>query len=38
LLPHLGVKADWHEIGQVAQALIERRFPGKAVLHVSDET
>ncbi len=35
LTPHLGVEADWHEIGQVAQALIDRRFPGKAVLHVS---
>jgi NADPH:quinone reductase-like Zn-dependent oxidoreductase len=37
LTPHLGVEADWHEIGQVAQALIDRGFLGKAVLHVSDE-
>ena len=38
LTPHLGVEADWREIGQVAQALIDRRFQGKAVLHVSEET
>jgi len=25
-------------MGQVAQALIERRFPGQAVRHVSDKT
>ena len=37
LFPHLGVEADWHEIGAVAQALIERRFQGKAVLQISDE-
>ncbi len=37
LTPHLGVEADWREIGQVAQALIDRGFLGKAVLHVSDE-
>jgi NADPH2:quinone reductase len=35
LLPHLGMEADWHEIGKVAQALIDRQFPGKAVLHIS---
>lgn len=34
LTPHLGVEADWSEIGQVAQALIDRRFQGKAVLHI----
>jgi hypothetical protein len=38
LTPHLGVEADWREIGQVAQALIDRRFQGKAVLHISKET
>jgi NADPH:quinone reductase-like Zn-dependent oxidoreductase len=37
LTPHLSVQADWHDIGQVAQALIGRRFPGKAVLRISDE-
>ena len=35
LIPHLGVEADWREIGPVAQALIERRFQGKAVLQIS---
>jgi NADPH:quinone reductase len=35
LTAHLGAEADWREIGQVAQALIDRRFPGKAVLHIS---
>ncbi|MGO9977448.1 MAG: zinc-binding dehydrogenase [Solirubrobacteraceae bacterium] len=38
LTPHLGAEADWHEIGKVAQALVDRQFPGKAVLHISDET
>ena len=36
LTPHLGVEADWREIGKVAQELLDRRFPGKAVLRVSD--
>jgi NADPH:quinone reductase len=35
LTPHLGVEADWREIGTVAQALLDRQFQGKAVLHVS---
>ncbi|MBO0806377.1 MAG: zinc-binding dehydrogenase [Nocardiopsaceae bacterium] len=38
LTPHLGVEADWREIASVAQALIDRRFPGKAVLRIPDET
>ncbi|MDR3033668.1 MAG: zinc-binding dehydrogenase [Kitasatospora sp.] len=38
LAPHLAVEADWREIGKVAQALLDRQFPGKAVLHVSDGT
>lgn len=37
LTPHLGVEADWREIGKVAQALLDRQFPGKAVLHISNE-
>jgi len=37
LTPHLGVEADWREISEVAQALLDRRFPGKAVLHISGE-
>jgi NADPH:quinone reductase len=36
LVPHLGIEADWREIGRVAQALIDRQFPGKAVLRVVD--
>jgi NADPH2:quinone reductase len=35
LIPPLGIEADWHEIGRIAQALIDRQFPGKAVLHIS---
>lgn len=35
LTPHIGVEADWREIARVAEALVERRFAGKAVLHVS---
>jgi NADPH2:quinone reductase len=35
LLPPIGMEADWHEIGKVAQALIDRQFLGKAVLHIS---
>jgi NADPH:quinone reductase len=32
----IGAQAPWTEIAQVAQGLLERRFAGKAVLHVSD--
>ena len=38
LTPHLGAEADWREIGEVAQALLDRRFPGKAVLRISDRS
>ena len=38
LTPHLSVEADWREIGRVAQALLDRRFPGKAVLLIPDES
>ena len=34
LAPHVSVERPWTEIGQVAQDLIARRFPGKAVLTV----
>jgi NADPH:quinone reductase len=34
LTPHISVERPWKEIGQVAQDLIDRRFPGKAVLVV----
>ncbi len=36
LIPHIGMEADWHEISRVAQALVDRQFQGKAVLHISD--
>jgi NADPH:quinone reductase len=32
LAPHISVDRPWAEIGQVAQDLMARRFPGKAVL------
>ena len=35
LIPHVSVEEDWHQIGEVAQALIARQFLGKAVLHIS---
>ena len=32
LAPHISLERQWGEIGQVAQDLMARRFPGKAVL------
>jgi NADPH:quinone reductase len=32
LMPHISLERPWKEIGQVAQELMARRFPGKAVL------
>jgi NADPH2:quinone reductase len=32
LAPHVSLERPWGEIGQVAQDLMARRFPGKAVL------
>jgi NADPH:quinone reductase-like Zn-dependent oxidoreductase len=34
LEPHIAVEAPWGEIGRVARRLIDRAFPGKAVLHL----
>jgi NADPH:quinone reductase-like Zn-dependent oxidoreductase len=34
LATHISVERSWKEIGQVAQDLMARRFPGKAVLTV----
>jgi NADPH:quinone reductase-like Zn-dependent oxidoreductase len=34
LTPHISVERPWKDIGQVAQDLMNRRFPGKAVLAV----
>ena len=35
LHPRISVEAPWTEIASVAQQLLDRRYPGKAVLHVS---
>jgi NADPH:quinone reductase len=34
LIPHIDLEAPWTEIADVAQQLTDRRFLGKAVLHV----
>jgi NADPH:quinone reductase len=34
LSPRIAVEAEWSEIGDVAQRLIDRDFSGKAVLHI----
>ncbi len=34
LAPHIGLERPWTEIAQVAQDLMARRFPGKAVLTI----
>ena len=34
LTPHISVERPWKEVAQVAQDLMDRRFPGKAVLVV----
>ncbi|MEH2391837.1 MAG: zinc-binding dehydrogenase [Nostoc sp.] len=36
LRPHIDLEASWTEIADVAQQLLDRRFPGKAVLHISN--
>ena len=35
LQPEIAVQAPWTEIGPVAQQLLDRAYPGKAVLHVA---
>ncbi|MEH1884246.1 MULTISPECIES: zinc-binding dehydrogenase [unclassified Nostoc] len=35
LHPHIDLEASWTQIADVAQQLLDRRFPGKAVLHIS---
>jgi hypothetical protein len=32
LVPHISLERPWGEVGRVAQDLMNRRFPGKAVL------
>ncbi len=34
LSPHIELEASWTEIADIAQQLLDRRYPGKAVLHV----
>lgn len=34
LTPHIDVETSWKEIGRVATDLIDRKFAGKAVLHI----
>ncbi len=34
LRPHIGMEAPWTRIGEAAQDLLDRRFVGKAVLHL----
>jgi NADPH:quinone reductase-like Zn-dependent oxidoreductase len=34
VVPHVSVERPWSEIGRVAQDLMDRRFPGKAVLRI----
>jgi NADPH2:quinone reductase len=36
LQPPIEIEASWHEIGIVAQRLLQRQFTGKAVLHLSN--
>jgi NADPH:quinone reductase-like Zn-dependent oxidoreductase len=35
LAPHIAIEAPWDEVGEVAQQLLDRSYPGKAVLTVS---
>jgi NADPH:quinone reductase len=34
LVPHIAIQADWTEVGDVGQRLLDRSYPGKAVLTV----
>lgn len=36
LNPRISVEAPWTEVATIARELMERRYPGKAVLHVGD--
>ncbi len=36
LRPHIDLEASWTEVADVAQKLLDRSFPGKAVLHVAN--
>ena len=34
LVPHIDVEAPWTDVAKIAQALVDRKYPGKAVLKV----
>ena len=34
LVPQIEIEASWSEIGKIAQQLVDRQYPGKAVLRV----
>ena len=36
LRPHIDLEASWTEVADVAQKLLDRSFPGKAVLHIGN--
>jgi NADPH:quinone reductase-like Zn-dependent oxidoreductase len=38
LQPTIGVEAPWTQIGKIARQLLERKFVGKAVLHLATES
>ncbi len=38
LKPQISIHAPWTDIAQVAQDLIDRKYAGKAVLHLTEET
>jgi NADPH:quinone reductase-like Zn-dependent oxidoreductase len=35
LVPHIDVEAPWTDVAKIAQQLVDRKYPGKAVLKVS---
>ena len=35
LVPHIDVEAQWTDVAKIAQQLVDRKYPGKAVLKVS---
>jgi NADPH:quinone reductase-like Zn-dependent oxidoreductase len=35
LTPRIGLETGWAEVGEVAQKLLDRAYPGKAVLHLA---
>ncbi|MBD2435527.1 zinc-binding dehydrogenase [Nostoc sp. FACHB-110] len=35
LRPQIDIEADWTEVADIAQKLLNRTYPGKAVLHIS---